>query len=469
MWVLKVSTADKKPEMITLKPGVLSLGRLSTNNIALDDPAASRRHAEVILSPDGRNVSVRDLESTNGTFVNRQRISGTVNLNDGDVIRVGKVMIYLSLQASEDTKQGIKRSTHRFTRELVLEALDHHAVSLYDASRRLNMVTDAAGVRLEVVNLLKRALGVEDCDLIPSDQFKRFDSAEFQGLPVMKAIRDLSAETTPTSIIVPVTNNDKALGLIYLKQGPNETRQFDQRDLQLVVALSYQASLALQRLDLHQQVRKQEQVGQLLRRFLSPQEADFLLQDYLESGHLPELDEKNVTIMFSDMADSTTLAERVGTRMFAQILSSYYQAATDIVFAQGGIIRYLGDGILAVFMNTPAIPNPEERAVFSGLEIVKRVNMTGALNSNQRFIIRVAVNSGKAMLGYVGNDERAEFTVLGDTVNVAYRMQEVAGPYKVVIGPATMAAVSDKFKTTRIGAIVLRGRERPIQLYEVVQ
>jgi len=173
-------------------------------------------------------------------------------------------------------------------------------------------------------------------------------------------------------------------------------------------------------------------------------------------------------VMFSDMANSTTLAERVGTQAFAQILSNYYQTATDIVFSQGGIIRYLGDGILAVFMNTPTIPNPEERAILAASSLVQRINATGALTSNQRFVIRVAVNTGKAMIGYVGTDERAEFTVLGDTVNVAYRMQEVAGPYKVVIGPTTMAVVMNIFKTQRIGAISLRGREKPINLYEIV-
>ena len=64
---------------------------------------------------------------------------------------------------------------------------------------------------------------------------------------------------------------------------------------------------------------------------------------------------------------------------------------------------------------------------------------------------------------------RREYNVLGDTVNVAYRMQEVAGPYKVIVGPSTMAAIADKFRTVRIGAIALRGREKPIQVYEVIQ
>ena len=72
------------------------------------------------------------------------------------------------------------------------------------------------------------------------------------------------------------------------------------------------------------------------------------------------------------------------------------------------------------------------------------------------------------MIGYVGTAERAELTVLGDPVNVAYRIQEYARPYKIVVGPATVAAIVDKFNTQRIGAVTLRGREKPIQVYEVL-
>jgi adenylate cyclase len=80
----------------------------------------------------------------------------------------------------------------------------------------------------------------------------------------------------------------------------------------------------------------------------------------------------------------------------------------------------------------------------------------------------VSINTGKAMIGYVGNAERAEFAVLGDTVNVAYRMQQIARPYKIVVGPATVAAVVNKFRIQRIGAVTLHGREKPIQVYEVL-
>jgi adenylate cyclase len=100
--------------------------------------------------------------------------------------------------------------------------------------------------------------------------------------------------------------------------------------------------------------------------------------------------------------------------------------------------------------------------------MLNKLNATGALNLNQRYVIGISINTGQVMLGYVGTTERAELTVLGDTVNVAYRIQEYARPYKIVVGPATVAAIVDKFNTQRIGAVTLRGREKPIQVYEVL-
>jgi len=80
----------------------------------------------------------------------------------------------------------------------------------------------------------------------------------------------------------------------------------------------------------------------------------------------------------------------------------------------------------------------------------------------------VAINTGQAMVGYVGTKERAEFNVMGDTVNIAYRMQDYARPYKIIVGPATVAAISEKYHFRRVGAVSLRGREQTIQAYEVL-
>jgi class 3 adenylate cyclase len=128
----------------------------------------------------------------------------------------------------------------------------------------------------------------------------------------------------------------------------------------------------------------------------------------------------------------------------------------------------MGDGVMAVFVQTTDAPNHEERAILTGIGLLSKAKTTGHLDTSQRIIMGVSVNTGTAMVGYVGTHERAEFTVLGDTVNVAYRMQDFARPYRLVIGPATIAAVIGKYQTQRLGNVLVRGRERPIQLYEVL-
>jgi len=183
---------------------------------------------------------------------------------------------------------------------------------------------------------------------------------------------------------------------------------------------------------------------------------------------LPGLTEQKVSVMFADIADSTALAERLGTQPFSAILNRFYEDATDMAFENGGMVKYMGDGVMAVFVQTEESPDHEERAVRTGIALLSKIKMTGHLDADHRIISGVSVNTGTAMVGYVGTHERAEFAVLGDTVNVAYRMQDFARPYRLVIGPATIAAVIGKYQTQRLGNVLVRGRERPIQLYEVL-
>jgi class 3 adenylate cyclase len=468
MWLLKVNAPDKEAQQLQLKPGTITVGRLSTNEVVVDDVAASRRHAEITFNPAADTVKLVDLGSTNGTYVNRQRVTDPLNMQSGDVIRIGQVTIYLSHQVTEVKPQRSASGTHRFTRELLLESLDQHAILLYDTARRLNTVTDRGSVEKEVTDQITKALGVNHCRLVFAKDFNNLESFGFHDPQARQAVNQLSAEVLPVAMYVPVVSGEEPIALLCLVKTNPDARPFDQRDMQLVVAVSHQTALALQRIDLLDKVRKQEQVQNLLRRFLAPQEAQFLLRDYLETGHLPELAEQTVTVLFSDIVDSTGIAERVGARAFASILSTYYQTVTELIFKHGGIVRYLGDGVMAVFMRTPEHPDAEEHAVLAGREMIGRLNTTGALNLNQRYVIGISINTGPVMIGYVGTADRAELTVLGDTVNVAYRIQEYARPYKIVVGPATVAAIVDKFNTQRIGAVTLRGREKPIQVYEVL-
>jgi class 3 adenylate cyclase len=489
MWRLTVRSPDSEPVEIDLRPGTNSVGRLSANDVSIHDISASRRHAEIVADAIGDTITIRDLDSTNGTFVNRQRIMIPTRLQVNDVIRIGQVTINVSHIGTGVGEARPITGTHPFDREILLESLDQHAILLYEVAKQLNTVVNTEGAMRSVEKLIKQFMGVEGCEVILAGQFRdssRFGAAQSllrQAMMLRSAevADDLSADELDidsagrravqpvrAAMAVPVLSGDDVLALLYIYRTGRNDRIFDQRDLQLAIAISHQASLTLQRMYLMEKARKEEHIHQLFTRFVPPEEAEQLISDYMRDGHLPGLKEQRVTVLFSDIADSTSLAERNGTQQFADILNQFYRDASETVFRHGGTIRFLGDGIMAVFQNSERHADPEVAATRAGLEIVQQGRSTGYLDQEQRVILGVSINTGPAMIGYVGTNERAEFTVLGDTVNVAFRMQEHARPYRVLVGPATMAAIVGFFQTQRIGEVSLRGREKSVQIYEVL-
>jgi adenylate cyclase len=131
------------------------------------------------------------------------------------------------------------------------------------------------------------------------------------------------------------------------------------------------------------------------------------------------------------------------------------------------MVKYLGDGVLAVFMETQDKMDAEERAVRVALEIIDYVKRTHPGEPDKACFIGVAINSGKAMVGYAGTQERAEFNVMGDLIKVTYRMQEYAQPNRVLVGPVTAAAIKNKYVVQRAGNLAMRGQVEPIPVFEV--
>ncbi len=383
------------------------------------------------------------------------------------MIRIGQVIFNLSLPGDEnEIKQGVS-GTHLFTRELLLESIDQHAVLLYDVARKLNFATSLEMIVDALTVLIKHSMGVQSCEIIMSDQFGKFDGAARKTLAV-RAIQNRSAEVSPTEMYVPILSSDDVLALMVLKKERPGTRAFTRNHLQIAIAISHQASLTLQRMNLLEKVRKEEQIRQLFTRFVSPSEVKLLLRNFLETGELPPLHEEKVTVMFADIAESTGMGEKMGVQKFASVLNHFYNDSADIIFKHGGMLKYLGDGVMAIFVDVPDEAAPEVRAISSGRELLGRIKTTGHLVVDQRIIMGISINTGVAMVGYIGTRERAEFNALGDVVNVVFRMQEYARPNRIVVGPATVAAIVDKYPTQRIGAVTLRGRERSVQVYEVL-
>ena len=260
--------------------------------------------------------------------------------------------------------------------------------------------------------------------------------------------------------------------LIYMYKIGGNIRPFSQKDMQLAVAISHQASLTIQRMHLMEQVRNEQQARVLFQRFVSPTEAEYMIQNYIKDGYLPGLMEQEVTIMFADIANSTTLAERIGAQKFGDLLNRYYWDVTGTVFANGGLVKYLGDGIMAVFGMTGKAKDQIDRdqdltrAVQSALAILNHIEVT---DYGEKIQIGIGMNTGKAMIGYVGTQERIEVTAVGDVANIAFRLQNLARPNRLLIGPETALGVAGKLPLSDIGLQELRGRNQPIRVYEVLR
>jgi adenylate cyclase len=454
----------------------------------VNDVSASRRHAEFIYEPENNVVSLQDLRSTNGTYINRNRLMGSIRVNANDIIRIGTVLLTLNyLGAGPEEVTSGSLGTRPLTRELLVESFDQHAALMYEVASQLNTVLDVDMALSKLSQLVQQALGTSKCEIILANQFHKLQEFEFPISIAKAAIEQKTTIAIPnlqqyhdqriresamlrqirSALCVPVMANDRIIALFYMYKTDPGTRPFEQQDIKLAVAISHLASLTIQRVMLLERVREEQKMRTLFQRFLSSSEVEYLLRDYLRTGLLPGLKLQKVTVLFTDIADSTRLAEESGVEKFGEILTDYYKVVTEIVFEHGGLInKYLGDGVMAIFGMTTHERQPENHAVRAGLAIRKKIAARGQVG--KAYNVGIGINTGMTMAGYIGTQEHVELTVIGDSVNIASRLEALARPDKLLIGPATRAGLSGEFETVRIGETSIRGRNEPIQVYQVL-
>jgi adenylate cyclase len=136
---------------------------------------------------------------------------------------------------------------------------------------------------------------------------------------------------------------------------------------------------------------------------------------------------------------------------------------------EGTLDKYIGDAIMAVFGAPLDMPDHAERSIRTALEMQERLLEWNAERKDGPYLrIRIGINSGKALAGEIGSINKKEYTVLGDTVNTASRLEgSVAKPGSVVVGENTYALAGALFDCRPLGAFSLKGKEREVQVYEV--
>jgi adenylate cyclase len=186
---------------------------------------------------------------------------------------------------------------------------------------------------------------------------------------------------------------------------------------------------------------------------------------------LMEAKELTTTILFTDIVEFTSLSETMHPREINMLLNQHFSRMTDIVFAHNGTLdKYLGDGIMAVFGAPMEKKGDAKRAVQAALEIRRDfLDMMETSASETKFSIRMGINTGRVVAGNIGSPRRLDYTVIGDPVNTASRLESIAKPNQILIGEETYKQIKGKaFRTKEIGPTKLKGKKEAILVYEVL-
>jgi TOMM system kinase/cyclase fusion protein len=189
------------------------------------------------------------------------------------------------------------------------------------------------------------------------------------------------------------------------------------------------------------------------------------------AGAAAASERRQLTVMFCDLVGSTGLAEHLDPEELRDVMRTYHNTCADVVARfDGHIAQYLGDGLLVYFGYPVAHEDDGQRAVSAGLQIVEAVaalrDAPGAAPAS-RLAVRIGIHTGPVVVGAVGAGARHEQLALGETPNVAARVQAVAEPDTVVITAATHRLVQGLFVAHDLGARTLRGVSAPVRLYRV--
>jgi len=174
---------------------------------------------------------------------------------------------------------------------------------------------------------------------------------------------------------------------------------------------------------------------------------------------------RHLTVVFCDLVGSTALSATTDVEDYSELIQAYQERAVAIVRAAGGDVEgYSGDGILFRFGWPQAHSDDAAQALSAALDIVDAVS---SLHGSQPLSVRVGVHSGPAVVGELGGEGRRANMAVGETLNVAARLQSLSEPGTVVASAATIAQVGGRFDVTELGPLALRGVPRPVEAYLV--
>ena len=504
------------------------IGRDQKNDLVLESKIVSRGHAQIVTAKEG--LAIVDLDSHNGTFVNGTRIK-EAPLQDGDEILIGEILLLYQETIKEDIHfseddspldsratiirsiedlaitgllgREIQPSQRRDERIEQLERNNRNLTILYQLSEQLISSISLRELLNMIIELIFKSIDADRGFLMLIDEgenlipkvVKYRDSKGDEKITISRTIvnrviQDRVAILTTDAMVdprfsqgesiylhgirsamcVPLWRERDIIGIIHLDTF-RQANQFTENDLELLMAIANHAAIGIEQARLNERILSEMQIRGNLERFHSPDVVNTIMEESADSGTLSlKVEEKVATALFIDIQNFTLLAERLSPSEVASLLNEYFSIMTDIIFEYDGTLdKYIGDAIMAIFGAPYSHGNDAEKAVLAALKMRRELKkLMNRKEEKHRFNVRIGINSGNVVAGYIGSMKRLEYTVLGDAVNVASYLESIAETNEILIGEETFRQVKNLFLLEEAGKKRVKRGTSEVRFYRVI-
>ncbi len=514
---------------IAINKGEFVIGRLPQCDLCLPFPEISRQHS-CIRHTESEHWVLEDLGSTNGTLLNQFRVKAPQVLEDHDIIQVGNVLLGVILVESGQTGdhfEGVTRGRVilRKADELqeqwidgsdLQDSLTNNQVAiarlkhLVEIAKGLNSAQSLDGIFEQVKEVVFQEIQSIDrlgllVDLNKSGKLRLLKASAKYESHRQTLIRDISwispnickkvfiekvaiksidrpndvtfqsgggllREGVRGALAVPLWDQNRVIGVLYAdaRLPVQDSEPLEDEELSFFSTLANLVASSVQRWLLSFKLDREAQIRQKLERYHSPAVVQQLITvRALDNGRLTPI-ETNISILFADLVGFTALSEKLTPKEIANLLNCLFEEMLDYVFKTGGTLdKFIGDCIMAFFGAPEPQTNHPDRALAAAVGMLDRLD---ELNESgvwpEPLQLRIAINSGKAVVGDVGSAQRVDYTVLGATVNLAARMESICPPGEIVISEDTYRLLTYPEGFSRMGLGKFKGIAKPVKIYQ---
>jgi adenylate cyclase len=281
-------------------------------------------------------------------------------------------------------------------------------------------------------------------------------------------VESIVSQGVRSTICAPLVAESGVHGALYADR-LDPFASFKPDDLELITAVAAQTAVAVENVRAHERLAREQVARANYSRFLP----EYVVTQMLENPDSFKLGGVNqtITVLFADIRGFTRISEHANPEKIVQLLNMYFSAMTDIIFAHGGTLdKYLGDGLMALFGAPTATPEDAANALNAAVAMQRRligINEELRAEGFQEIGIGIGLHTGEATVGYIGSERRSEYTAIGDTVNLAARLEQNSVGGQILMSEVAATAAHSRYPLTPREPITVKNREQPVPLFVV--